>query len=148
VPDFAGGHFERDTFFFGERGNIGFRGDAFDPEFFAEGFNEGFVAVGFRAANGMIQVRGGQLVSEAMKDVKQCDGVGPAGNAGDDMRAFGNQVIPFNRRFNFFDQVHNRKLPRTAERIATRNTKIHKKGIIRFLRLLVFFVAKFPMFGT
>lgn len=108
MPRFARGHFEGDTPLFGERGNIGLGGDAFDAELFAKVFDEGLVGVGFRAANGVVEVRGNDVVPKSMQDVEQRDGVGSAGDANDDARAFGNQAFPLNRRFDFFDQVHNR----------------------------------------
>ena len=84
MPCFAGGHFKRDAFFFGERGNIHFGSDAFDAKFCAKVFDKGLIGVSFRTANGMVQVRGGQFVSEAMEDMKQCNGIGAAGDTDDD----------------------------------------------------------------
>jgi hypothetical protein len=43
-----------------------------------------------------------------MQDVKQCDGVGPAGNADNNAIFCRDQILPVNRRFDFFNQVHNR----------------------------------------
>ena len=82
--------------------------DAFDAKFFAERFNERFVAISFRAADGMVQVRGNQRITEPMQDVKQRDGVGTAGNADDNGCSGRNQISLLNRRFDFIDQIHNR----------------------------------------
>jgi len=106
VAGFTGGHFNRDTFFFGVRRNVGFSGYTFNAEFFAQRFNESFVAVGLRATNGMVQVRGGQLVSEPMKNMEQRDRISTAGNTNDNGFAGGNKISPLNHRFDFFDQVH------------------------------------------
>ena len=50
-----------------------------------------------------------------MQDVKQCDGVGTAGDTDDDRCARRDQPFALNRRFDFFNQVHGQKLPRTDE---------------------------------
>ena len=82
--------------------------DALDAEFFAECFDKGFIAVSFIAANGMIQVRGDQRITEAMQDMQQRDGIGAAGNPNNNARSFGNKIFPLNRRFDFFNEIHNR----------------------------------------